>query len=271
MITRYGILIGDVNEKMRRVRDNCIDLILTSPPYDELRQYDLGNRYDFPDFAEEAYRVLVPGGVLVWVTSDQTINGSETGSSMGQALFMKHEVGFNLHDTMIYERASPPKTHNRYEQRFEFMFVLSKGRPNTFNPILVPKSHPEKKPRLKGYSRYGNNDARDMGLSRVDNTHRIKDNIWKYHFTHRGDKAFVHEHPAIFPDQLAHDHIYTWTKPQDWVLDPFLGSGTTIEQALRLGRNSLGIEKSPQYVEIAKRRISLLKGQNETYSKGQRP
>jgi len=243
------------------MRSNYVDLILTSPPYDSMRAYN-GYKFDtevFQTLAHEMYRILKPGGVLVWVVGDQTKNCTESFTSLTQALYFKNQVGFLAHDTMIYELNKPPLSHNRYEQAWEYMFVLSKGRPKTFNGIRIKKSHPESRPRIKGYGRDRDN-SRDMGLARNDTADRLKGNVWRY--TPGATKAhdkYIHEHPAIFPLGLAQDHIRSWTNEGDLVLDPFVGSGTTGKAALELGRKFIGIDISPQYARIACRRVGLTK------------
>jgi DNA modification methylase len=130
------IICGDCLEVMKKIPDGSVDLVLTSPPYDNLRTYN-GYNFDFEGIAKELHRVTKDGGVIVWVVGDATIKGSETGTSFKQALYFK-EIGFNLHDTMIYHKNNyPPLTHNRYEQCFEYMFVFSKRYLKSFNPIMV--------------------------------------------------------------------------------------------------------------------------------------
>ena len=129
------IICGDCVEVMKSWPEECIDLTVTSPPYDDLRDYR-GYTFDFESIARELYRVTKPGGVVVWVVGDATINGSETGTSFRQALYFKDVCGFKLHDTMIYKKkASRFPDTNRYYQVFEYMFVFSKGTPKTFNLI----------------------------------------------------------------------------------------------------------------------------------------
>ena len=256
---------NDCLEVMRSLNDNFIDLTVTSPPYDNLRNYN-GNisQWSFEKFQEIAkklYRITKEGGVVVWVVGDATINGSETGTSFKQALYFK-EVGFRLHDTMIYSKNSLPMNHNRYEQDFEYMFVLSKGKPKTFNPIKIPCKYPEK-PTARQNSYFSETDeknrkARSLKKRKPVGTEKIKGNIWyfttgKNHST-MDDIAF--RHPAIFPEQLANDHIISWSNPNDVIFDPFMGSGTTGKMALLNGRSFIGSELDKGYFEISKERIS---------------
>ena len=251
---------GDCLELMKELPDNSVDLTVTSPPYDNLRTYN-GNieQWSFAKFkaiAKELYRVTKQGGVVVWVVGDATIKGSESGTSFKQALYFK-ELGFNLHDTMIYQKNSyPPLTHNRYEQSFEYMFVFSKGKPKTFNPIKVKcETAGTKRPRYKSNKENGSAVRND---NRVDiiNDFKIKNNVWNLN-----PNNTKHKHPAIFPEQLANDHIISWSNEGDIVLDPFMGSGTTGKMAKLLNRNFIGIEISKEYFEIAKKRIEAVKSQ----------
>jgi DNA modification methylase len=194
--------------------------------------------------------VTKPGGVVVWVVGDQTRDFSESGTSFRQALFFM-QCGFNLYDTMIYASEKPPITHRRYEQRFEFMFVFSKGRPNTFNALMEPCKNAGQLPTRRTVRNTG--QLGGFHQSRPIKSHKIRGNIWIY-ATGCEDKI-AHLHPAIFPEKLAEDHILSWSNPGDTVFDPFLGSGTTGKMAIKNGRNFIGIEKSEEYMEIAKARI----------------
>lgn len=252
------IIQGDCLEVMRKFPDETFDLCLTSPPYDNLRDYN-GYSFDFESTAKEIYRVLKEGAVCVWVVGDQTVDGSETGTSFRQALFFK-EIGMNLHDTMIYQRDTLPLTHKRYEQHFEYMFVLSKGRPKTFNGIEEKSIYAGQSHQI-GYTSASTKDkgklANKAGKKAVCKDMKLKSNIWKYAVglggTTNDKSAFIH--PAMFPEKLAADHIVSWTDEGDLVLDPFNGSGTTTKMAKQLGRQFVGIDISQEYCEIARKRI----------------
>ena len=246
-------------DTMAKMQDNVIDLTITSPPYDNLRTYN-GYSFDFESIAKELYRVTKKGGVVVWVVGDATIKGSETGTSFKQALFFK-ECGFRLHDTMIYNKQSafPPK--NRYYQDFEYMFILSKGKPKTFNPLMQKKAFETlKRQDEKKRNNHHNQDKRRAGRKtshKLTTDFRIKTNIWTYRVgwaTMKGSVAF--KHPAIFPEQLANDHIVTWSNENDLVYDCFMGSGTTAKMAKLNNRNYIGSEISEEYCKIAEERIN---------------
>jgi DNA modification methylase len=250
------IICGDCLDVMSGFPDECIDLTVTSPPYDNLRKYQ-GYTFDFEGIAHELYRITKPGGVVVWVVGDATVNGSETGTSFRQALFFK-EIGFNLHDTMIYAKNNAmPLTHNRYDPCFEYMFVLSKKKPKTFNPLLDESKYrgQVKKRFLETKS---NIDIKSCSRKRNEKTivkkTKYKKNIWCYAV---GIESEIEtgNHPAIFPEQLAYDHIISWSNPGDLVFDPMVGSGTTCKMASLNNRNYIGIDISEEYCEIARERI----------------
>ena len=263
---RHEVITGDNVTEMRRMDADTFDLCVTSPPYDNLRRYQ-GYSFDFEATAKELYRVIKPGGVVVWVVGDATVDGSETGTSFRQALFFKDECGFNLHDTMIYEKEGLTMNHNRYEQSFEFMFVLSKGRPKTFNPIMVPCRYHGKDSERAGtfYAATDERFSKRRGGKERNNIQpeKIKGNIWRYHTGsgHTTPDAFAFAHPAMFPERLAADHILSWSNEGDTVLDPFCGSGTTGKMAVITKRNFVGIEISEEYAALSRARIKRASGE----------
>jgi len=237
-------------DTMKRMSDNFIDLTVTSPPYDDLRKYN-GYSFEFEKIAKELYRITKKGGVLVWVVGDQTTKGSESGTSFKQALYFK-EIGFNIHDTMIYKKTKYiPLTHNRYEQEFEYMFIFSKGKVKTFNPIMVECKHKGKK--TTGRTFYQKNN---QNVPTSDNTknpvsdYKQRGNVWDITTNNK-----VKGHPAQFPESLANDHIISWCNEGDIVYDPFCGSGTTPKMALINKRNFIASELSDEYCDISNNRL----------------
>ena len=243
------ITCGDCLEVMREMPDNFIDLVVTSPPYDNLRKYN-GYSFDFERTSKELFRTMKSGGIMVWVVGDETKNGSETGTSFKHALRFI-DVGFNLHDTMIYEKSGMAyPDSNRYHNVFEYMFVLSKGRPKTTNII---------KDRANKYTGKQGGNHRGGLCERKEFGARF--NIWR--FNNGRDNTtkdrLAYQHPAIFPEQLANDHIISWSNEGDLVYDPFMGSGTTAKMALLNKRNFIGSEISEEYCRIAEERIHALR------------
>lgn len=251
------IILGDCEIVMPSMPFRSVNLVITSPPYDELRNYE-GITFDFEKFkkvASELYRIIKDGGVLVWIVGDQTKDGSESMTSFKQALYFR-EIGFKLHDTMIYEKSgfSNP-SNNRYHQIFEYMFIFVKGKLKTFNPI--------KDYRTKYLS--GGTQRRKKDGTMSEKKERIKysklakrRNIWRY-ATGMGNSTKdeeAYEHPAVFPDKLARDHILSWSNEGDLILDCFAGSGTVLKMAQILNRDYIGIEISKKYYNIIKKRLS---------------
>jgi site-specific DNA-methyltransferase (adenine-specific) len=257
------IYLEDNIDTIKKMPNEFIDLVVTSPPYDGLRKYN-GFAFDMDTMVTELFRAMKKGGVIVWVVNDQVKNGSETGSSFRQAIkFM--DAGFNLHDTMIYEKNSstyPASAKgNRYTQIFEYMFVFSKGKPKTSNLIC------DKKNKWAGHTNWGKNTKR-LGegeqLIVIEDIKPVPDfsprnNIWRYvnggGFATKDKVAY--QHPAIFPEELASDHIKSWSNINDLVYDPFMGSGTTAKMSIVLGRNFIGSEISEEYLKIATERIRI--------------
>lgn len=254
---RSDLLCGDCVHLMKEMPTSSVDLVVTSPPYDNLRTYN-GYSCDFAACAQEISRLLVPGGVVVWIVADATINGSKTGTSFRQALFFRDECGLNLHDTMIWNKGgftAVGSLVSRYAPVFEYMFIFSKGKPRVFNPI---KDRPNKWAGTKMHGTLREADGKlrpisTMGKEIAQFGQRF--NIWEiFPQRQRGEV-----HPAPFPLELARDHIISWSNPEDFVLDPFVGSGTTILAAVQLGRHGVGIDISPAYIEMSNKRIGEYK------------
>ena len=241
----------DCLDGMKLLDGESVDLTVTSPPYDNLRTYN-GFTWDFENVAKELYRVTKRGGVVVWIVADATIKGSETGTSFRQALYFM-DCGFNLHDTMIYQKdAIAYPDANRYQQCFEYMFIFSKGSPKTFSPISDRQN--------KSYGRLVTGTERNPdGTTRRASCYGmpikefgVRWNLWIVNNTKNNGKR---NHPAPFPEQLANDHIISWSNEGDTILDPFMGSGTTAKMALLNNRNYIGFELSEEYCKIAEERI----------------
>ena len=252
-MTPNTIINGNSADILKTFEDDSIDLTVTSPPYDNLRDYN-GYTFDFETIADNLYRVTKPGGVVVWIVGDSTVNGSETLTSFKQALYFQ-KIGFNVHDTMIYQKNnfSNPSS-NRYHQIFEYMFVFSKGKPKTFNPIKDRKN-------IYSQGTFGVNTSRkkdgefSFGTRKQNTEYGMRYNIWKGNTAGQENMCKHLQHPAMFPLWLAKDHILSWSNKGDLVLDPFMGSGTTAVACIQTGRDYIGIEVSPEYVDLSLERI----------------
>jgi len=255
-----NLMMGDCLERMKEIPDGSVDLTVTSPPYDNLRTYNGNNdqwgEHVWRDVIADLYRVTKDGGVVVWVVGDATIKGSETGTSFKQALWAM-ECGFRLHDTMIYRKDNyTPLSHRRYEQEWEYMFVLSKGAPKTFNPIKIPCKHAGSETWGQP-SQYKDSSGNLTKLSKkVISDEKITGNIFNYRTGSTEGDSLSKKHPARFPLKLAHDHIISWSNEGDTVLDLFMGSGTTGVACKKLGRDFTGIELDQIYYDIAEERIA---------------
>lgn len=250
------IIQGDCVDVMKNFEEGSIDLAITSPPYDGLRNYN-GYSFNFEGIAKELFRVIKQGGILVWVVGDATIKGSETGTSFKQALYFK-EVGFNLHDTMIFLKKNPiPQIYRkRYNNVFEYMFVLSKGEVKTHNPIKIDCLHAGLQLNGTTYKNYSKNNQERNKMASPVKDQKIKGNIWEYVVGKNKEDQESKAHPAPFPCRLAEDHILSWSNKGDLVLDPMCGSGTACKVAKNLGRNYIGIDVSEEYCRIASKRLN---------------
>lgn len=261
------IINGDSQTVLKTIPDNSIDVVITSPPYDDLRSYNgVGTTWNhnvFMNVANELKRVLKDGGVIVWNVYDKTENGSKSGTSLRQCLYFQ-EIGLNIHDYMMWVKTNPMPVINqsRYTPKMEFMFILSKGKPKTFNPL---------KRACKNAGKEYNSTAKDMDgeggrheLHYNVNKTMIDYNVWEMAVAQNRNEIEIEKdgkiekikHPAVFPYELPYKHILSWSNEGDVILDPFVGSGTTAIAARDLNRHYIGIEKNAEYCEICKRRLS---------------
>ncbi len=254
------IYCSDAVNFMEHIPDNHIDLTVTSPPYDNLRDYK-GFNFDFENISKELYRITKPGGVLVWIVNDQVIKGSESLTSFTQATYFVKICGFNLHDTMGYCKINPlppAPVHKRYAQQFEYAFVFSKGYPKTFNPIKEKCKHAGHSS-AKGF-RQKDGSVKMKLTKTVIKEEKVIGNLWFYtvgYMNSTKDKI-AYDHPAIFHEQLAADHIKSWSNEGDLIFDPMCGSGTTLAQAKKLNRNYLGCDISNAYRKLSTNRLKSI-------------
>jgi site-specific DNA-methyltransferase (adenine-specific) len=240
----------DCLDTMSRMNDNFIDLTVTSPPYDKLRNYNIFV-FDWKVVINELYRVTKDGGVVVWIVGDATVKGSESGTSFKQALY-GIECGFKLHDTMIYQKDNCPfPSLNRYYANFEYMFIFVKEKLKTFNPII------DRKNKSFGRKITGTNRQKDGTTKPIKNKgNEIKEFGVRFNNWLISDGKRQSKHPAVFPEQLANDHILSWSNEGDLVYDCFMGSGTTAKMSILNNRNWIGSETSLDYCKIIQERIS---------------
>lgn len=247
------IICGDCSEIMKVIPKNTIDLVVTSPPYDNLRNYK-GYSFPFEEIVKELFRIMKDNGIVVWVVGDRIANGNRSLTSFRQALFFQ-DIGFNVHDVMIYRKLNTPfMRSNAYTSCYEFMHVLSKKGPATFNPLMV-------KTKRSGYEMLVHNKGPDAVNKKVLGElkeEKVRTNIWDYAVGLGGSTKdkIAFKHTAIFPEKLAEEHILSWTNEHDLVLDPMCGSGTTCKMAKLHNRRYIGIDISKEYCEIARTRVN---------------
>jgi site-specific DNA-methyltransferase (adenine-specific) len=251
------VVCSDAVDFLKKLPENSIDLTITSPPYDTMRSYK-GYEFDFEEMSSELYRITKPGGVLVWIVGDQTVKGDETGTSFKQALRFK-EVGFKLFDTMIYLKTprGAVGSNKTYWQTFEYMFVLSKGMPKTIN-LIIDRENKDARDGDSSTKRYPDGSLRKLKRAGYSKFGR-RTNVWEYLIGkgHSATDNLAYQHPAIFPEKLASDHIISWSNPGDLIFDPMCGSGTTLKMAKSLDRNFIGVDVSSEYCALAKSRLNL--------------
>lgn len=244
----------DCLDGLRNTPDNFVDLTITSPPYDNLRDYN-GYSFDFENIAKELYRVTKDGGVIVWIVADATVDGNETGTSFRQALYFK-EIGFKLHDTMIWHKggfSAVGALKTRYGPVFEYMFIFTKGKIKTFNPIK-DRENKHKNKFVKKTKRLPDGTTK-VGKPYISSEYGQRFNVWEMSPQRQKGKE---AHPAPFPEKLVRDHILSWSNEGDLILDPFIGSGTTAKVALLNDRNYVGFEISSEYCDMTNKRIEEL-------------
>lgn len=249
-----GLHVADCINFMDSMPSECVDLIITSPPYDNLRDYN-GYNFDFEVVANGLFKVIKHGGIVVWVVGDR-INGGRSLTSFRQGLYFQ-EIGFNMHDLMIYQKKNTPfMRSNAYTNSYEFMFILSKGKPKIFNPL-------KEKTVRNGFEMVVHNkksDGVNKKILKQLKPEKTKTNIWSYAVGLGGTTSdkIAFKHPAMFPEKLALDHILSWSNEDDLVFDPMCGSGTTCKMALLSNREYLGVDISEEYIQIAEARLERI-------------
>jgi DNA modification methylase len=252
-MAKQTIVNADCVSWMRDQPDHSIDVVLTSPPYDDIRKYK-GYKFDFENTAKQLHRIVKENGVIIWNVADATHNGSETGTSITQALYFK-EIGFKIHDTMIYVKRNPMPTNvrtKRYHQAWEYLFVLCKGTPKTFNPIMRTTKY-------EGIAnmKYRGKDGTLKYKKTARNATTKLNNVFEYTIGggHTSKNKLVYGHPALMPEQLALDMLATWAEKGDVILDPFAGAGTTLWAAKQLAIDCVGTEIDKNYCRLIQQRL----------------
>jgi DNA modification methylase len=255
MSDRLTILCGDSADELATLSAGSAHLAVTSPPYDRLRTYGGDCEWDFERTAVELFRVLCAGGVLCWNVGDSVVSGAETLTSCKQKIFFVERCGFRVHDTMIWHKRNFSNPESvRYHQVFEYVFVLSKGKPRVFNPIKDKPNVQAGRVGCNGVNTFIKRDGtRSTRTTHVTQEFGMRGNVWVGNT--RGQEEFCKKlpHPAMMPRWLARDLIISFSNPGDLVVDPFGGSGTTVQEALELGRSALLIDSNPSFCDLVRR------------------
>jgi len=246
------LICCDCVEGLKTLPTGSIPLVITSPPWDDLRQY-CGFDWDFKTTAEELHRVISPRGVCCWHVADQVSNGTESLTSFKQALYFR-SIGF-LVNTLVIDQHIPNRHLHRYGQTVQFVFVLSKGNPKVFHPIKdVPNAS-------AGHVRpFNNRDVDGTQRYQYDpppiSDFRCRSAVWWISAGGHSDGDITRHHPAVFNERLVKDLMVSFSDAGQVVLDPFSGVGTVAVVALKEGRRYLGFEISPQYHALSLKRVA---------------
>lgn len=246
----------DCVEGMKKIPDNSVDIVVTSPPYDGIRDYN-GFNFDLHETGRGLIRILKEGGIVAMVIQDQTKNFGKTLTSFKTIIDWCDNIGFKLFECVIYRKHGSEGAWwtNRFRVDHEYMPIFLKGeKPQYFNKenLKVPSIHGGKVMTGSGSRRTdGKTNAR---VTRPINTMKCRGTIWNYLMA--GDKDPIkRQHPAPFPDQIPLDFIECFCPPGGVVLDPFMGSGSTAVAAKKLNRKYIGFDTSEEYIKIAHARL----------------
>tara|TARA_Y100000034_G_C6875037_1_gene400043 strand:- start:483 stop:1289 length:807 start_codon:yes stop_codon:yes gene_type:complete len=252
-----NIICGDNIEVMRAIPENSIDLVVTSPPYDNIRDYK-GYNMDLHNVGHQVHRVLKEGGVCVMIIQDGTKNFGKSLTSFRTIVDWCDSFGFKLFETVIYKKHGVAGAwwSKRFRVDHEYIPIFLKGkRPQYFNkePLKIPSIHGGKT--LTGCATRLTNGKTLKAKKVTINKLKCRGTLWDYTTCGDGSKL-KHKHPATFPNMLPYDIIECFCPEDGIVLDPFNGSGTTCVAARSLNRNYVGIESSREYCDIAIERLS---------------
>ena len=250
-------IICDDNVKfLSTLPENCIDMVVTSPPYDNLRDYN-GFQLDLSGVGEQLFRVLKPGGIVAVIIQDSTQDGRKTLTSFRMIVNWCDTIGFGLFENCIYSRQGVEGAwwKKRFRVDHEYIPLFIKGkRPAYFNKeeLKIPSKHGGKT--MTGAATRNKDGTQQKSRSVYINPMKCRGTIWNYPQCGDGSKL-KHLHPATFPNLLPYDLIQCFCPENGIVLDPFNGSGTTCVAAKSLNRQYIGVDCSQEYCDIAEKRI----------------
>lgn len=253
------IINEDCVEGMKKIPDESIDLVVTSPPYDNLRSYQ-GYEFDLHKTGEQIHRVLKEGGICAMVIQDQTKDFGKSLTSFRTILDWCDSYGFKLFENVIYRKHGTEGAW--WKQRFrvdhEYIPIFLKGKkPQYFNkePLKIPSKHGGKT--MTGSGNRKTDGKTTKTVTREINLTKCRGTVWDY--LNAGDKdKLKREHPAVFPDKIPYDIINCFCPEEGIVLDPFIGSGSTAVQAKLLNRSYIGFDISKEYCKLAEKRLKTV-------------
>jgi len=254
-----SIIQGDAVETMKSLPDNSVDLVITSPPYDSIRDYKGDYKLDLSKTGKEIGRILKDGGIAVMVIQDQTKDFAKTLTSFRTIVDWVDNTELRLFENVIYRKYGTEGAWWKYRFRVdhEYMPIFLKGkRPQYFNkePLKIPSKHAGKV--MTGSGNRKTDGTTTKTVTRQINPTKCRGTIWNY--LNAGDKdPLKRKHPAVFPDQIPYDFIQCFCPPDGVVLDPFGGCGSTAVAAKQLGRNYIVIDIAKEYCDLANERISV--------------
>ena len=250
------IICEDNITYLKTLPDECIDFVITSPPYDALRDYN-GYKLDLHGLGVELLRVLKDGGICVMVIQDSTRDFAKSLTSFRTIVDWCDNIGFRLFECNIYNRQGTEGAwwKKRFRVDHEYMPIFLKGkRPQYFDKenIKIPSKHGGKI--MTGANIRTKNGQTGSRKVKINPT-KCPGTVMTFGNTCGGESKLKSKHPAVFPNMLAYDMIECFCPEDGTVLDPFNGSGTTTLAAKCLGRNYIGIDVSEEYNKIARERL----------------
>jgi DNA modification methylase len=264
--TLARLILGDCRDYLKSLQDNSIDLIFTSPPYADSRTNTYGGIKPedyvgwFLPISSELLRVLKPTGTFVLNIKEKVVDGERHTYVIELILGMRQQGWFWTEEFIWHKKNSyPGKWPNRFRDSWERLLQFNKSK--KFNmyqeAVMVPMGDWAER-RLKNLSKTDKKrDDSKVGSGfgkRVANWVG-RDKVYPTNVLHLATETKNKNHSAVFPEALPEWFIKLFTQEGDWVLDPFMGSGTTVRVAQRLGRNSIGIEILRQYYDLANQQI----------------
>ena len=250
------IICEDNITYLKTLPDECIDFVITSPPYDALRDYN-GYKLDLHGLGVELLRVLKDGGICVMVIQDSTRDFAKSLTSFRTIVDWCDNIGFRLFECNIYNRQGTEGAwwKKRFRVDHEYMPIFLKGkRPQYFDKenIKIPSKHGGKV--MTGANIRTKNGQTGSRKVKINPT-KCPGTVMSFGNTCGGESKLKSKHPAVFPNMLAYDMIECFCPKDCIVIDPFNGSGTTTLAAKCLGRNYIGIDVSEEYNQIARERL----------------